>query len=315
MATDYQLSPPDHLRAGVVRQLTPSVRRIIAPNPSALTYTGTCTYIVGRNELAVIDPGPLLDDHLDAICAAAQGQTIRHILITHTHIDHSPAAQALKEVTGADIIGCAPIDHVLPSEVSTSLRNHDQSYRPDHILSDGQRLLGNGYTFTAIATPGHACNHLCFAFAEEQSLFSGDHVMGWSTSVVAPPDGHMRDYLNSLHKLTGRIETVFWPGHGDAISSPQHKINALIAHRLEREKAIRQCLNKGDRTIEQIVHQVYRGLNAPLLRAASYSVLAHMVDLVERGLVRSSDGQALLTSQYALINAHQADFEAPEQNA
>jgi glyoxylase-like metal-dependent hydrolase (beta-lactamase superfamily II) len=287
-------------RAGEVHQLTPFVRRIIAPNPGPYTFTGTCTYLVGRSDIAIIDPGPLHDDHINAIKAASEGQTIRHICVTHTHLDHSPAAHVLKAMTNALIVGCAPIEISHPHLPEQTRARHDLLYAPDAILSDGQRVVGKSYTFTAIETPGHASNHLCFAFAEEQSLFSGDHVMGWSTSLIAPPDGQLRAYMASLRRLQGRAENVYWPGHGDGIIDPQRKLAALIAHRLERERAICACLEAGEHLIDDMVASIYRGLDPALLRGAAMSVLAHMEDLVDRQIVRCSDQTPLLSSSYKL---------------
>ena len=298
MTDDMLFTHAQNARAGELHQLTPFVRRIIAPNAGPYTFTGTCTYLVGRGDVAVIDPGPHDLSHIEAICRALDGERLTHICITHTHKDHSPAAQELRVRMGAPIVGCAPILSFYPHLSPHDLSNHDHDYQPDYILTDGERVMGKSYTLTALATPGHAKNHLCFAFAQEQSLVSGDHVMGWSTSVIAPPDGHMRDYMDSLRRLAQRTETVYWPGHGDAIIDPHRKIQALLTHRLERERAILAALAAGDDRIAALVARLYEGLDERLLRGASLSVLAHMQDLIERGEVSCSDAVPTLTSQY-----------------
>lgn len=306
MSADMLFNHAQKARAGEVHQLTPFVRRIIAPNAGPYTFTGTCTYLIGRDDIVLIDPGPNDEAHISALIAAVQGQTLRHICVTHTHRDHSPAAMRLKELTGAMIIGCAPILTLHPTLTAANIPNHDHDYRPDFIMQDGQRLIGKGYTLTAIATPGHARNHLCFAFAEEQSLFSGDHVMGWSTSIVAPPDGNMRAYLDSLHRLEKRVETVFWPGHGDAILDPQRKIRALIQHRHERERAICTYLARGCHDISELAAHIYQGLDPKLVRGASLSILAHMEDLMARDIVVCSDQVPHLSSHYQLAPSQRA---------
>ena len=205
--------------AETVTQVSPLVRRIVCDNPGPFTFTGTCTYIVGRGAVAIIDPGPENDAHLAALLDAVKGERVRHIVLTHTHRDHSPAARALAERTGADIVGCAP--YVAKPGAPSGLDSaHDTDYAPARILGDGDLLEGDGFTLEAIATPGHASNHLAFALREENALFSGDHVMAWSTSIVAPPDGSMTDYMASLDKLRARSEAIYWPGHGGPVTDP-----------------------------------------------------------------------------------------------
>jgi len=265
-------------------QLSPMVRRLVAPNPSPFTFNGTCTYIVGRGRVAIVDPGPGDDSHLAALLAAVDGERVETILITHTHRDHSVGVKALRAATRARIVGAAPFTP--RGDGSTGLDSaHDRDYSPDTILADGERWQGAGYTMEAVATPGHCSNHLCFALLEENALFSGDHVMAWSTSVVAPPDGSMRAYMDSLDKLRGRGETIYWPGHGGPVVEPQRYLRALIHHRRQREASILNALADGPRTIPALVARIYVGLNPALTRAAGLSTLAHLEDLSERGMV------------------------------
>jgi glyoxylase-like metal-dependent hydrolase (beta-lactamase superfamily II) len=265
-------------------RLSPLVRRLVAPNASPFTFNGTCTYIVGRGAVAIVDPGPDDDSHLSAILAAVEGESVETILITHTHRDHSAGAKQLAAATGARVVGPAPF---APSGDGTAGLDsaHDRDYSPDAILADGERLQGAGFTIEALATPGHCSNHLSFALVEENALLSGDHVMAWSTSVVAPPDGSMRVYTASLDKLRGRAETVYWPGHGGPVVEPQRYLRALIHHRRQREASILAALGDGPRTIPAVVAKVYVGIDPSLARAAGLSTLAHLEDLSERGLV------------------------------
>ena len=215
-------------------QVSPMVRRLVAPNASPFTFNGTCTYIVGQGQVAIVDPGPDDDSHLSALLAAVEGERVETILITHTHRDHVGGVKKLRSATGARVVGAAPF--VARGDGSAGLdSSHDLDYSPDAVLADGERWRGAGYTIEAIATPGHCSNHLCFALLEEGALLSGDHVMAWSTSVVAPPDGSMRAYMASLDKLRGRSETIYWPGHGGPVLEPQRYVRALIHHRRQRE--------------------------------------------------------------------------------
>jgi glyoxylase-like metal-dependent hydrolase (beta-lactamase superfamily II) len=274
---------------GELVRLSPLVRRMVAGNSSPMTFTGTCTYVIGTGEVAVLDPGPESARHIAALLEALHGETITTILITHTPRDHSPAAAILKTATGARIIGCAPYSPRM-SETGEAMpqldASHDLHYAPDHILQDGDVVEGKGFLLDVVATPGHTQNHLSFALSEEAALFSGDHVMAWSTSVIVPPDGTLRDYMNSLEKLRIRDDKVYWPGHGGPVMEPQRFVRALAHHRRQREQAILSRLAAGDRAISQIVENVYQGLNPVLQRAASLSVLAHLEDLVSRGQVR-----------------------------
>ena len=267
-----------------VTRLSALVRRLVAPNASPLTFNGTCSYIVGEAKVAIVDPGPDDDAHLASLLAAVDGRQVEAILVTHTHRDHSPGARKLKAATGARMMGAAPFTPRGGGSAGLD-SDHDRDYAPDAILADGERWRGADYTIEAIATPGHCSNHLCFALLEENALFSGDHVMAWSTSVVAPPDGAMRAYMDSLDKLRGRAETVYWPGHGGPVMEPQRYLRALVHHRRQREASILNALKAGPQTIPSLVARVYVGLNPSLARAAGLSTLAHLEDLSERGLI------------------------------
>jgi len=274
-------------RSGLTR-LSDRVRRIVAPNPSPFTFTGTCVYIVGDGEVAVVDPGPADPAHLEGLIGAIPGERIGLIVVTHSHRDHAAGAAALKRMTGAPIVGARA--HAATGGASSRAdASHALDYAPDEALADGARVAGRGFTLEAVATPGHAANHLAFALLEEDGLFSGDHVMGWSTSVIAPPDGSMRDYLASLEKVSRRREAVYWPGHGAPVADPQRYVRALISHRRQREAAILACLEAGEASLGEIVARVYPSLAPALIGAASLSTLAHLEDLTERGLV--ADGQ------------------------
>jgi glyoxylase-like metal-dependent hydrolase (beta-lactamase superfamily II) len=266
--------------SGSVQTIEPLVRRLLAPNPSPFTYTGTQTYIVGRGTVAVIDPGPDLPDHVAAILAATQGETIGAILCTHTHRDHSPASRALKAATGAPIVGCAPL--VLEDAGPRADAAFDADYRPDRVLGDGETVSGPGWTLQAVATPGHTSNHLCFALQESGALFSGDHVMRWSTTVVSPPDGDMADYMMSLGKLIARDDRIYYPAHGDPVEEPRRFVSAIAAHRRQRERQILTLLDEMPQPIQSMVERMYAGLDPRLHGAAGRSVLAHLIDLETR---------------------------------
>lgn len=262
---------------------SPLVRRLLAPNPSPFTFTGTQTYVVGSGEVAVIDPGPDLSEHLGALLAALDDEKVMAILCTHTHRDHSPASRALQEATGAPIVGCSPLS---PDETGPRVEEgFDSAYRPNAVLADGEAIGADGWTLQAIATPGHTSNHLCFALCEEQALFSGDHVMGWSTTVVAPPDGDMAAYMRSLDLLLERDDRVYYPAHGPEIVGPQDHVRRLIGHRRQRERQILRYVSAGDGSIPQMVAQMYRGIDPYLHAAAEKSVLAHLIHLEQRGMV------------------------------
>jgi glyoxylase-like metal-dependent hydrolase (beta-lactamase superfamily II) len=273
-----------------VVRLSPLVRRVIANNGGPFTFTGTCTYLVGDQDLTVIDPGPADATHRDALLAAIGDAPVTQILVTHSHKDHAPGAALLKAATGAPILGCRPYA-ARPDPVIGATRmldaSHDPGYAPDRVLAEGDHAEGSGYRLTAVATPGHAANHLAYALDPENSLFSGDHVMAWSTTVVAPPDGSMQAYMASLDKLQARHDAIYWPGHGGPVKTPQRFVRALAGHRRQREQMILARVRAGDRSVDAIVRAVYENL-APSLRAgAGLSVLAHLIDLAERGLVKA----------------------------
>lgn len=287
---------PDTIHAGEWEQHEPLVRRVLAPNPSPYTFTGTQTWIVGAgDDVAVIDPGPTgsgmsIGDppdangtgHVEAILRAIGDKRLVAIMCTHTHRDHSPAAIPLKAATGAPIIGCAPLALVDDGPRADSA--FDPDYAPDRVLSDGEAVSGDGWTLRAVATPGHTSNHLCFALEETQALFTGDHVMAWSTSVVSPPDGNMAEYMESLSKLYERSDRVYYPAHGPAIDKPRQLVRGMLGHRKQREKQILRELEKGPRSIPDMVAVMYKGLDPRLVGAAGRSVLAHLIDLQTRGV-------------------------------
>lgn len=268
---------------GAAQTLHPLVRRVLAPNPSPFTLHGTQTYVVGTGEVAVIDPGPDRPAHLDAILAATAGERIIAIACTHTHHDHSPLAAALKKVSGAPIIGCAPLS--LDDDGPRADASFDPNYAPDRVLTDGESIEGPGWTLVAIATPGHTSNHLCYALPQAEALFSGDHVMGWSTTVVSPPDGDMADYMASLDLLMERRQDrIYYPAHGEPIENPHRFVRGLLGHRKQREGQILRLLALGPHAIPAMVERMYVGLDPRLTGAAGRSVLAHLIDLETRGL-------------------------------
>ncbi|NML06345.1 MBL fold metallo-hydrolase [Sphingomonas sp. G-3-2-10] len=270
---------------GVAQALDALVTRIIAPNPSPYTYTGTETYLVGTSDLAVIDPGPDEPAHLDALMQAIAGRPVVAILCTHTHRDHSPAAAPLKVLTGAPIIGCAPL--ALSDSGPRADAAFDRDYAPDRVLADGETLSGEGWTIEAVATPGHTSNHLCYALRENGALFTGDHVMGWSTTVIAPPDGDMAMFMESLAKLMAREQDrIYYPAHGDPVEKPHRFVRGLIGHRKQREGQILRLLKEEVTEIPAMVARMYVGLDPRLNGAAARSVEAHLIDLRARGIVQ-----------------------------
>ena len=270
----------------ILELLEPGIARLLADNPSPYTFTGTQTYLVGDAEAVVIDPGPDLPGHVEAIVAALGGRRLVAIACTHTHRDHSPASRALAVATGAPVVGCAPlaIDSVGPRADAS----FDFDYAPDRVLGDGEAIEVDGKRLVAVATPGHTSNHLCFAFGD--ALFSGDHVMGWSTTVVVPPDGDMGAYMQSLDKLRRRDDRIYYPAHGPAVTRPQQLVRGMIGHRMQRERQILKRLEAGDRTVAEIVAAAYPGLDPRLVPAAGGSVTAHLVDLERRGMVEKGEG-------------------------
>ena len=282
---------------GRVDQVSPLIRRVIANNPGPFTYVGTGTYIVGHGEVAVIDPGPDIAEHLDAILAATSGERVTHILVTHHHSDHSPLARPVAQATGATIYGRA-VDRA-PVEGSIQLEAGYDRFEPEVTVATGTVLSGPGWTIEAIHTPGHTSNHICYALREENALFSGDHIMGWSTTVITPPDGDMGDYLASLETVRTRGFSTLWPTHGAPITDPGPFIEAYAAHRLDRERQIIARLEAGDETIKAMVPTIYAAVDPRLHPAAAHSVLAHMLELVKSGRV-TCEGAPGLDTRYSL---------------
>lgn len=279
-------------------QVSPLIRRVTANNPGGFTFKGTGTYIVGKGEVAVIDPGPLMNDHVEALLAAIEGETVTHILITHTHMDHSPAAEPLKKLTGAPTLAYGPHGGEKKDDGARE-EGADWKFQPDIKLEDGDVIEGDGWTFEAVFTPGHTSNHMCFGLREEKALFTGDHVMGWSTSVVSPPDGNMSDYFNSLKKLLDRDDEIYWPTHGPAITNPQSFVRAYLVHRRQREAQILRQIEEGHTTIPAMVETMYADIDKRLHPAARRSVLAHLIHMVETGRV-ATDGAPGIENQYRL---------------
>jgi glyoxylase-like metal-dependent hydrolase (beta-lactamase superfamily II) len=272
--------------AGVPQRLTPLVTRLLADNPGIFTFRGTGVYIIGAGKtVMVIDPGPDMPGHLAALRKTLEGKTVSHILITHTHADHSPAARAVKAWTGAPIYAFGPHPARDSEDGPRVEEGGDRAFVPDVKLSDGAQLEGDGFTVEALHTPGHMSNHLCFTLRAEGALFSGDHVMGWSTTVVAPPDGDMTDYMNSLEKLIARRDKVIYPTHGGPIHDPRKFLQAYRAHRLAREAAILDCVQDGITSIPAIVEKIYTGVDRKLYPAAGRSVEAHLIKLAREGKI------------------------------
>ena len=272
-----------------IEEVEPGIGRLLAANPSPFTFTGTQSYFVGTREMVVVDPGPDLPEHVEALIAALDGRRLMAIACTHTHRDHSPASRALSAATGAPIIGCAPL--ALESVGPRADASFDGEYVPDRILGDGEAIEVEGKRLVAVATPGHTSNHLCFALEGTGALFTGDHVMGWSTTVVVPPDGDMGAYMASLDVLRRRDDRIYYPAHGPAVTKPQQLVRGMIGHRMQRERQILKRLAAGDRTVPAIVAACYPGLDPRLVPAAGGSVSAHLMDLRRRGVVVRGQGE------------------------
>lgn len=277
-----------------VDRVSPLIRRIVAENPGPFTFTGTGTYIVGQGEVAVIDPGPNDPNHIEAILGALEGETVTHILITHTHVDHSPGAAPLKAATGAKTYGFGP--HARSESGEVVEEGGDMAFEPDIVTRHGDRIEGKGWTIEAVHTPGHTSNHLCFALLEEKALFTGDHVMGWSTSVVSPPDGDMAAYMRSLDLLLTRNDAIYWPTHGPAIEDPRPFVEAFIAHREEREAQILEQVRAGRTQIGEMVPVMYAAVDSRLHPAAARSVLAHVKRMVGDGRLAAADSEIRLST-------------------
>ena len=283
---------------GTLQQLTPLVRRVTARNPSGFTFHGTGTYIIGTGNVAVVDPGPMLDDHIEALKTLLDGETISHILITHTHMDHSPAAAPLKEHWNTKTYGYGPHGAGKLEDGVQIDEGGDMAFTPDVECRDGDVIAGDGWTVECVYTPGHTSNHLCFALKEEKALFTGDHVMGWSTSVIGPPDGDMTSYMQSLDKLLQRDDEIYWPTHGTYINDVKTYVQAFIDHRLDREQQILACLREGYDKITEMVPVMYTETDEKLFGAAARSVLAAMIRLIATNQVNCDTAEPHVASTY-----------------
>jgi len=333
MAAGPRFNLDHHVTYGAVDQITPLVRRVTCENPSKFTFTGTGTYIVGDEQVAIIDPGPPEDAHVDALLAAIDGRTVTHLLITHTHGDHSPAAGLLQHHIDAPTyaFGPHPLERPDPKasndtdndeagfgfdpieEDATKTKSdeddgyksehaHDWDFAPDVTVAHGDIILGNGFSFEALHTPGHISNHLCFVLREEQSVFSGDHVMGWSTTIIPPPDGSLNSYMDSLRLLLPRAEQTYYPTHGAPITDPATLVPALLAHREARTGQILACMGDGIDTIKEMVLRMYTHVPPQLYNAAAASVMSHLMALHEIGAVTCSDTKPKPRSLYQLAS-------------
>jgi glyoxylase-like metal-dependent hydrolase (beta-lactamase superfamily II) len=282
-----------------LEKLTPLIRRVTARNPSGFTFHGTGTYIIGRKDVAVIDPGPLLEEHIQSLKRLLSGENITHILITHTHMDHSPAAAPLKDFWGVKTFGFGPHGGGIGNSQNTEAGG-DKDFAPDVVCKDGTIISADDWTIECVHTPGHTSNHLCFALLEENSMFTGDHVMGWSTSVIGPPDGNMTDYIKSLEKLLGRKESTYWPTHGSSIDNVREFVKAFIDHRLEREEQILSCLRQGVNVISEMIPIMYSETDPSLHPAAARSAFAAIIRLVETGRVSCDTTEPKIDAEYFL---------------
>ena len=315
---DYWLLPPPSMAAAVTddvpfdqtfdlapdqpKEVAPGVRAVVANNPGPFTFKGTMSYILGRGKVAIVDPGPDDDAHVGALLDAVRGETVTHIFVTHTHRDHSPAVPKIKAATGAEVLAEGPHRAARPVHIGDTRRldaSGDMEFRPDAALKDGDTVTGDGWTVEAVTTPGHCANHMAFAYKEGDLLFAGDHVMAWSTTIVAPPDGAMSDYMASLEKLARRREPIYLPGHGAPVRDAPRYVQFLIRHRQGREASILHRLGKGAADVPTIVKAVYIGLDPRLVGAAALSTLAHLEDLVMRGIV-ATDGPPSINGTYRL---------------
>lgn len=289
---------------GRTDQVSPLIRRVIANNPGPFTYTGTGVYIIGHGRVAVIDPGPLQTEHFEALKAALAGETVTHVLVTHGHSDHSPLAAPLAEWAGCCTYAWNNGIHTAKDELGSP---DDLRFVPDVYIREGHVVSGPGWTLEAIETPGHTSNHMCFALKEENACFTGDHIMGWSTTVVAPPDGHMGDYMRSLEKIRSRGFDTLWPTHGEAVRGRDFVdrfITEYANHRKAREAAILAELRAGETSIPAMVGRMYADVDPRLHAAAAMSVLGHMIDLIERGVVATPDAAPTSRSHFGLVSTN-----------
>lgn len=302
MTEDIRYNRAFDLTPGVVADVAPGVRAIVANNPGPFTFKGTVSYIIGRGKVAILDPGPADSTHVAALLDAVRGESVTDIFVTHTHRDHSPGVPKIKAATGAKVYAEGPHRPARPLHIGEAEQldaSGDMDFRPDTILTDGDVVSGQGWTIEALTTPGHTANHMAYALREADLIFSGDHVMAWSTSIVAPPDGAMSDYMASLEKLARRNEPLYLPGHGGPVRDAPRFVQSYIRHRQGREQSILRRLGKGAADIPTIVRAVYIGLDPRLKGAAALSVLAHLEDMVARGIV-ATDGTPSIAGTYRL---------------
>ena len=303
MTEEIEFDRSFDVKQGEIVEVAPGVRRIVADNPSPFTFKGTNTYIIGEGSVAILDPGPADPRHIDAILAALGNETVAQILVSHTHRDHSPAAAAISRATGAKTYGEGPhraARDLHLGETPPLDSSGDEDFIPDHRLRDGEIIEGKHYALEAVTTPGHTANHVAFALKGTNILFSADHVMGWATSIVAPPDGSMGDYMASLHKLEARQESHYFPGHGGEVKNAKKLVRQYIEHREAREAAILRKLSRGASDIPGIVQAIYIGLDPRLVKAAALTTYAHLETLLERDIVKA-DGPPSLSGRYSLI--------------
>lgn len=274
---------------GALAEVAPGLRRMVVENPGGFTFHGTNTYVIGTGDVAVVDPGPLNDAHFEALTRALEGESISHILLTHTHMDHSPAAKPLKEKTGAKTYAFGPHGS---GKLDTGIQveaGGDMDFVPDVAIRHGEVIKGDNWEVECVFTPGHTSNHMCFALPAGQGLITGDHVMGWSTSVISPPDGDMKAYMESLDLLVERGDKVLWPAHGDAVRDPEPFLREFIAHRHAREVQIATCISDGLGDIRTMVKRMYADVDERLHRPAAMSVLAHLQHMVATGRAACDD--------------------------
>ena len=289
--TDF--SPP----YGKIEDISPHIRRITANNPAPYTYKGTGTYIIGHGTVAIIDPGPILSSHIDAIKISLNDEKVSHVLVTHNHKDHSPASRIIADHFGCGIYAFDIGDQQFSSELSEE--GIDKDFKPDILMKDGDVVKGDNWTIEAVHTPGHLSNHLCFALREEKALFTGDHIMGWSTTIVSPPDGNMQDYMDSLEKLIARDDEIYYPTHGTYIKNPKRFVRNILKHRIVREKTILKAVNGGIDQIPQMISKIYPKLAPNLHIAAERTILAHLIRLINAGEIKC-EGEPTVKSNYSI---------------
>ena len=310
MPADIRFNRKLDFEYGVLETVAPSVRRVVARNPSPFTFHGTGTYVVGHGHVAIIDPGPALDEHIEALAHGLRSETVTHVLVTHTHRDHSPGCALLRRFTPAPTYGFGPHGSGRPkageeAEAEVVEEGADFEFEPDIAVRDGDVIECDGFSFECVHTPGHTSNHMCYRLREERALFCGDHVMGWSTTIVSPPDGHMGTYIASLERLLDADDRTYWPTHGAPIRNPEPYVRSLIEHRRLRAHQVETCLREGIDTIPEMVKRLYHDLPMRMRPAAARSVLSTIIHLVERGDVVCVDSATALgasDARYALAN-------------